>query len=696
MAEWLLQGDIKMYKIIIFAGTTEGRMVAEGLNEKNIQCLICTATEYGKNIIEEKIHADSQSRILAKRLNEEEMKTLFKENRCLIVIDATHPFARQVSQNIKNACRAKNCEYIRIIRKSEEIKDGICFESIEKAVEFLNMTKGNILVTTGSRQLEAYTRLDNYKERIFARVLPAKESIEKCMSMGIDGNNLICMQGPFSEEMNVAMLKQINAKWLVTKESGNVGGFLEKVKAVKKADAGLIIIKRPEDESGITVDEAIEYVSKKYDDNNINLANKEYDLETKDSKKEKKGRINVVGIGMGNEEMLTRAALNAIKEADIIIGARRMTDILKNISDENATDKPTFISYKKEEIKNFLNQNDYKKIVILMSGDTGFFSGSRGMSEYFDEYEVTYICGISSMSYFMSRLNKGYEDVKIVSLHGRRENIIDIVRTNKKVFAILDRADTVKEIAQKLIYYGFKEISFWIGENLGSNLERIRCFKAENINEILNTDILDLCVIYIENKNADNTYGSISDAEFIRGNVPMTKEEVRSISISKLNLDKTSVIWDIGAGTGSVSIEMAKRAVEGMVYAIEKNPEAAVLIKENMRKFQVSNISIIEGTAPFVLDDLDTPSHCFIGGSGKNMEAIINKALQKNKNVIFVINVIALESLAELINILKQKNFSDVDIIQINVSKAKKAADYNLMMGQNPVYIIKCSTDNPE
>lgn len=185
--------------------------------------------------------------------------------------------------------------------------------------------------------------------------------------------------------------------------------------------------------------------------------------------------------------------------------------------------------------------------------------------------------------------------------------------------------------------------------------------------------------------------GHIKDRDFIRGEVPMTKDEIRAISISKLDLKEGSILVDIGAGTGSVGIEGSTYLTKGYVYGIEKNPKGCEIIKENIKKFGVTNYKLIEGTAPQDLEEIKNIGfdRMFIGGTSRNMEEIIDFFIEYSKDgSIFVINLIALESLARLIEILKRKNLKDIEIVNILVSRGKKLGDYTMMMGENPIYII--------
>ena len=254
----------KERKLLLFAGTTEGRMLAEYLSKKRIACYVSTATEYGKSLLQEEQLSDII--ILAGRMNEEEIKTFLTEKK----IDATHPFAKIVTENIVNACKETQTGYIRCLREMETSSGDLAgqeqvrvFESVREAVEFLSTTEGKILITTGSKELKEYTKIGNYQERCFARVLSTKAAVEESVRLGFEGKHLIAMQGPFSEEMNLALLHQTRARYFVTKESGKAGGFEEKLKAAKNAGAVLIVIGRPQ-EIGRSVQEVCHFIESSF------------------------------------------------------------------------------------------------------------------------------------------------------------------------------------------------------------------------------------------------------------------------------------------------------------------------------------------------------------------------------------------------------------------------------------------------
>ena len=651
-----------MYKAIVFAGTTEGYALCEFLAENRVSVYACAATEYGGSLLQE----NEFLHVSAGRLKTEDMEELFRKENPEIVLDATHPYAAEVTKNIRTACESAGVLYQRILRpEGEKNSEAIYVESTEEAAAFLSGTEGNIFLTTGSKELAKFTGIPDYKERLFARVLSIPSVICSCAELGIEGKHLIGMQGPFSAEINEAMLRQFQCSYLVTKDTGLAGGFPEKMEACQRCGVTPVIIGRPLKEEGLSLQDARVFLSKMF---GFTLSQK----------------ISLVGIGMGAEKTLTLEGKKALNEAELLIGAKRMTE---------AVQKPgqmVLHEYRSEKIVEYIREHPkYRTVAIALSGDVGFYSGAKKLINQLDG-NVEVICGISSVVYFMSKIGLSWDDAKIVSAHGRNCNLISLIRHNPKVFSILGTEDGVAVLASRLVYYGMGDVTLYVGENLSYENEKIFHDKAANLTEYRG-DALSVVTACNEKATPMSAVHGISDGEFLRGKAPMTKEEVRTVSLSKLRLSEDSVCYDVGAGTGSVSVEMALRAWMGQVYAIEKKEDALALLKENKKKFAVDNLAIIPGVAPEAMTELPAPTHAFIGGSSGNMQDIINLLLEKNPKVRIVINCITLETVTEAMNAIRDFGLEDVDIVQLAAARSKSIGRYHMMMGENPIYIISCS-----
>lgn len=237
-----------MYKLLLFAGTTEGRELAEYLARCAVQVTVCVATEYGETLITPKKNLTVHSG----RLDRQQMQQLMQQEGFDLVIDATHPYAAVVTQNIAAACQEASVPLYRCLRESEQGQDELegyphllVAQDTEQATHLLEEIEGNILLTTGSKELPAYRQVKGFTERFYPRVLPLANVVESCLALGIPAAHLIAMQGPFSQEMNLAMIRQWNISCLVTKESGKAGGVDQKLAAAKQAGITVLLIRRP-------------------------------------------------------------------------------------------------------------------------------------------------------------------------------------------------------------------------------------------------------------------------------------------------------------------------------------------------------------------------------------------------------------------------------------------------------------------
>ena len=389
--------------------------------------------------------------------------------------------------------------------------------------------------------------------------------------------------------------------------------------------------------------------------------------------------INIIGMGM-SEKTLTREALDLISEADILIGAKRL------INEFAYMKKPSFNAYLSNDILEIIEKTDSEKIAILVSGDVGFYSAAEKLVDVLKDYNPNLISGISSVSYFFAKCSLPWKDANLISCHGLDTNIVSSVRRNRYTFALTGK--NIPELQNELIKYGFGDLKVWIGENLGSNEESVQ---ESRISDLGGKEFSSLTVLIIENPDFDSRIRTgIPDEEFIRGKVPMTKSEVRAVCLSKLSMNPEDIAYDIGCGTGSVTIEMAFSAYDGKVYAFDKNEEAISLLEQNCQKFHLDNVEAICGLAPECLKDLPVPDVAFIGGSSGNMDEIVSYLYGINSKIKLVITAVTLENAMAALDSLKNIGIKS-DIVQVAVSKGRGIGELHMLIAQNPIFIISGS-----
>ncbi len=403
-------------------------------------------------------------------------------------------------------------------------------------------------------------------------------------------------------------------------------------------------------------------------------------------------KVYLVGMGMGDPDLLTVGAVRALEESALVVGARRLLDSLADIPSVDPSSKTLVDAVRASDIEKVLRGSDAEVACVVFSGDLGFFSGSVLLTGRLEGMEVVTIPGISSMSFFSSRVQIPYSDIEVVSVHGRDDNVVGAVATSRRTFLITGGDTRVHDVCRRLAEHGLGDVVVHTGERLSYPDERIVSGSAAELAEM---EFADLSVMIVENPSPlQRPYANVglSDSMFERGDAPMTKEEVRELSISKMHLRQDSVVWDVGAGTGSVTVECALAACKGEVYAIERNAGALEVLRANIERFGLRNVRVVEGEAPGVLEGLPVPDVVFIGGSGGNMAAIVDAALSSNPSARVVVNAITLETLSEIMLCTKDIGV-DPDVVHVSVSRSTKVGPYHMMRGENPIYIVSFGGD---
>jgi precorrin-6Y C5,15-methyltransferase (decarboxylating) len=397
-------------------------------------------------------------------------------------------------------------------------------------------------------------------------------------------------------------------------------------------------------------------------------------------------KLVLLGTGMGPDS-LSAEGRAALSEAEIWFGAPRLLELFKPLGAGAA--KFFFPLYRAEEIIAALEGRAENSIAVLVSGDPGFYSAAAGLYEAFQGYkeaaapglDLRILPGISSASAFFARLGLPWHDAALLSCHGRDASALTgTVRRNRHTFCLT--GNNAAELGEALCQAGFGGLTVHTGENLGSPDERTQTVSAEELSRL---KLQPLSVLAIVNDQPDDSirFGLNDDAfDRIEG-VPMTKSEIRAIALAGLGLRPGDICYDIGAGTGSATVEMALAAYRGRVYAVERRAEALPLIARNLRRFHLGNVVPLEGAAPEALEGLPAPDAVFIGGSGGSLGEIVSLLRTKNPQVRMAITAITLETAAAALAALP-----DAELTQVFTARSKKAGGSRLLMAQNPVMII--------
>ena len=666
-------------KVVIFSGTTEGRRLSEQLNSRGIPHTVCVATEYGQMMQPKGEH------ILVEegRKDAEGILEVIKD--ASVVVDATHPYARIVTDNIKEAAKELGVKLLRVVRDEDDpnldLSGVTFFDTAADCGKALLGVKGNILLTTGSKELKELTSGIEDTGRIYARVLPSLESIGLCEEAGIRSDRVIALQGPFSRELNAALLRQYHIEVLVTKDSGKAGGFGEKILACRDENVRVFCIKRPGESGGISTGKALSEI--------LNIVGM--------GVYQKSLTLNIIGMGMGEQKGLTLEAHEALEESDVVFGAERLL--------EGITGKDTYPYYLSgditKELDKLLSDRADLKAAVLFSGDIGFFSGAEKFEKGIKEWalankalvkiKIQRFPGISSVAFLAARLSKSYSDADIISLHGKNSDG-DIRLASKRIsesagaFVLLSSGGDVSRLRRALSEIKVEAV-VTVASNLSYENEKIMTLLPEDETPELSKG---LYVLYISNPSPKkrSLFPTIDDGEFIRNKTPMTKALIRHECVRLLGLKEGDVLYDVGSGTGSVAIEAAGLSGSLKVFSFEKKTEALEVQRENLEKFRCGNIVLIEGEAPDTFKEAGyAPDAVFIGGSTGRLGDILEAVKAYGKSVRVVMTAITMETMNEILGLGDDSDIRELEIQQITGSRAEKAGSYNLMKTDNSVMV---------
>ena len=392
--------------------------------------------------------------------------------------------------------------------------------------------------------------------------------------------------------------------------------------------------------------------------------------------------VTLIGMGSGQPENLTLQGLAALRQADLILGARRLLAVLPAGCTENRA-----AAYRPDEVAELLQTSGAENAVLVYSGDTGFYSGASSMMEKLEALGVRarVLPGLSSIQLLAAALGRPWQGWNLVSAHGRTCDPVAECMQGRPTFFLTGGSEDPATLCAQLEAEGFGDVQGVVGQCLGTPEEKL--FRG-SVKELAAGRFNSLSVLLVEAvEGLPRRAPGLPDEAFERGDVPMTKQEVRAAVLAKLAVRPEDILWDVGAGTGSVSVELALAAPRGRVYAVECRPEGCALIKANREKFRTRNLVLVEGLAPDALSDLPAPDAVFIGGSKGSLAVIVDAALDKNPDARICVSAIALETLSAAVAALTAKGRT-VQVSQIAVSRAKAVGGLHLMMAQNPIYLI--------
>ncbi len=402
-------------------------------------------------------------------------------------------------------------------------------------------------------------------------------------------------------------------------------------------------------------------------------------------------KVTVIGVSPEGVSNLSPTVCQLIMGAEIIFGGQRLLEMFPSL-----TGQQVVIGNNLAEVAGLIKVNlGQKRMVVLASGDPGFYGIARYLTGKLGKNNVEIVPNVSSMQLAFARIGENWDDAALTSVHSRDiETLVGIVRSNPKVGIFTDDKHTPGEIARMLLEYGIDNRRAYVCQDLGTEEESIVETDLENLKDSLFSP-LNVVILIKDTRETEQDAPplqmlGIADDDFrqpTEGHL-ITKQEVRAVSLAKLALTEDSIVWDIGAGSGAVSVEVALLARNGSVFAIEKNVDSVAVIKENVRHFGCHNVRVIHAMAPDKLEGLPAPNAIFIGGSGGEMDEILRLCCRRLRpDGRIVVNAATLETLNRSVDNLKSSHF-DVQVTLINIARSRDILNLTRFEALNPVFVI--------
>jgi precorrin-6Y C5,15-methyltransferase (decarboxylating) len=401
-------------------------------------------------------------------------------------------------------------------------------------------------------------------------------------------------------------------------------------------------------------------------------------------------KIYVIGAGVEGQEGFSRRALELVNQGEMLFGRQQQLALFPDFPGEKVVIDRNF-SEVVEQLK-----ATQRQVVVLASGDPLFFGIGRQLLRNFREDELEFVPNVCSVQYAFAKVGIPWDDAVFVSAQGRElSEAVDRIVASDKAAVLSDRRNSPAIIAREMIERGRDGYAAYLCENLGTAEERIVQTDIKGLVEMETAPLNVLILIKQYEAGAQASYPvlGIPDDEFSAIKKQITREEVRAVTLAKLNLRHDMVLWDIGAGSGSVSVEADHLLPNGRVFAVEHNAQYLAFMRDNLRKFHARHVTVIEGQAPACLENLPDPNRVFIGGSGGNLWQIletVDARLPADGRV--VINAITLDTLTAANEFFDNAGYR-VEVTTVNVARTRPFTDYKMFEAFDPVFILAANKE---
>jgi|GEM_PF-1191469 len=642
-----------MIKLMVFVGTADGvEFIKKCLSDDRFLMDVYTYGGYEKYIkpsASVELHTEAEDPVTLAA----DMSRLSP----FMVIDALPDSEYEISKGILLAANATASAYIKLLdRQKEPSEFSIEVENAEKAVRAVNLSKGNVLLTTGLKDIEKYGEISSLNSRVFIKLPPEKPTLAKAARAGFTRANIIPDSSSLTETGLSEICEKHKIKYIITADNAPDLN-------VKRAVSSVLNITLLEVSSRSTPVYTLEQAFSAVTEGSL------------------KKNISVVGIGPGAAEYMSLAAANAIKEATLIIGSE------ENVKGLDIEGKTVRFMDDVNKIAEFLLSESFSDACVVFPGDLCLCSDGGVLTDILTENDITVnvIQGLSEASYLASRININMSGCKAVRAREPLSETISEIRESANIFVYPDVS--VNKLMNVLLEEKMNYLRVCVGMNLSYKNEKI---VGGNPSDLVNYKFNSPALVYIENDRAGRELLlGISDRELVLSEyVSALPSEVRSVILSKLSLKSGGNCYDIGAGTGALAVEIASLISEGTVYVLEHNTSALNAVYANIHKFPVKNVLVCEGNALESIEPLPPAASVYIGEIKEDLSRLLRAIAKKSEKTRFVAATAIPEELLTVLKAFEENGMENTSITHISLSKGKKAGEKTILTPETPVYII--------
>jgi precorrin-6Y C5,15-methyltransferase (decarboxylating) len=405
--------------------------------------------------------------------------------------------------------------------------------------------------------------------------------------------------------------------------------------------------------------------------------------------------VTVVGVGPGSREYLLPAAAEAVNEADLLVGGKTALALFAPLKKEHlllGSDLKGALDYVAEARKT-------KRVAVLLSGDPGFFSFLPRLKQRFGMENLRVIPGVSSLQLACARIGLQWQDLCCISVHGRDLSRLDAVGNASKVAVLTDNRYSPAVVCRYFLEQGANFSTVWVFTNLGQPDELITQTDLAAGAQLV--DRGNSIVILLKDEAAavreplDDGWVSVvtpglPNSLFLQGDVAISQEEVRALVLCKARLRRGMVVYEIGAGSGSWTVELARLISPGRVYAVEKNPEAVELVRANLKKFGLNNAEVAAGEAPAACAGFPQADCVLVGGSGGRLEEVISAAQNwLRPGGTLLLSAVTPDTFSTAWQQLQGAGWEQQEAVLLHLSRVAPRGRARIWQGENPVFLLQ-------